>query len=594
MQKVKLFFENIKSYIANNKTKSITILTVLILTIISSITLIAYSFYQNKSTQLIISGVALIDSSDVSIKVYRENKNDSGVGIGTYALSYYVPSSSSYTYQASKTECSDGVTITKYENLKFYVDATKKGKCKVYFDANDGYIDDYEVNLFVQKEAGNTDDKNYNQMGQLPIYETGYYYTVNTSKTNCTNGATVSIEGKNIVVLTTKKAVCNVYVDKSVDSVLPTITNLNNNSGIITATLNDNVSLSEYAITTSNTETPTKWNTIDATPYNLNSNVDNSGTYYIWVKDSANNVSISNSVTVSFTPLSNIVVNKSGNLVSSQDGTTYSISSENGIRYVGHNPDNFVCLDDNFSGTCIEDNLYRIIGRFDVLTNTNITKKKSSIKLIKYIPTIDDFDSKKFSISSTCNSDSFSDLCNYILYKFNNEFYNSLDTKYANLILNARWYTPIVPEANVETLTLTQYYQNEQSAGTINMKVGLPYLTDIGYSFTSSEFDRATVVGKINISQDDSSWMFGEYAKMYGGFVWTMNRSSSSSNASSSKEYHSIIYKGNITTGWGSGASYPTFYIPASLEVKSGNGSNVSPYRITTTSSSGADYAILE
>ena len=52
MQKVKLFFENIKSYIANNKTKSITILVVLILTIVSSITLIAYSFIKIKVENL--------------------------------------------------------------------------------------------------------------------------------------------------------------------------------------------------------------------------------------------------------------------------------------------------------------------------------------------------------------------------------------------------------------------------------------------------------------------------------------------------------------------------------------------------------------
>ena len=200
---MKNIFKNIKNYFKDNKTKSITIFIILILTIVSSITLIAYSFYQNKSRKLIISGIASLDSADVSIKVYRENKNDNGVGTGTYSLSYYVPSSASYNYVSSKTVCDTGITITKYEKQKFYVDASKKGKCKVYFDAIDGYIDDYEVNLFVQNEVGNTNDNNYNKMGQLPLYETGYYYTINTSKTSCTNGATVSIEGRNIVVLAT-------------------------------------------------------------------------------------------------------------------------------------------------------------------------------------------------------------------------------------------------------------------------------------------------------------------------------------------------------------------------------------------------------
>ena len=290
---MKNIFKNIKNYFNENKTKSITILVVLILTIISSITLIAYSFYQNKSTKLIISGLALIDSSDVSIKVYRENKNDNGTGLNTYALSYYVPSASSYTYQSSKTVCDAGITIEKYENQKFYVDATKKGKCKVYFDAIDGYIDDYEVNLFVQNEVGNTDDKNYNQMGQLPLYETGYYYTINESKTSCTNGAKVSIVGRNVVVLTTKKAVCNVYADKNSDSVVPTIgDDLKVENDTLTVTLNDNAMLGSYGLSSSNEIEPEEWFSIPTTPYSLSISI-TSDTPYLWLKDAAGNVNIS-------------------------------------------------------------------------------------------------------------------------------------------------------------------------------------------------------------------------------------------------------------------------------------------------------------
>lgn len=298
MQKVKLFFENIKSYIANNKTKSITILVVLILTIVSSITLIAYSFYQNKSRKLIISAIASLDSADVSIKVYRENKNENGVGINTYSLSYYVPSSASYNYVSSKTVCGTGITITKYENQKFYVDATKKGKCKVYFDAIDGYIDDYEVNLFVQNEVGNTNDNNYNKMGQLPLYETGYYYTINTSKTSCTNGATVSIEGRNIVVLATKKSVCNVYVDKNSDSAGPTVSNLSVDGNAVTFTASDNIGLAMYGLSTSNNIAPDDWYYFSGTSQTTTFEYATEGTYYLWVKDTAGNNAISEAITI--------------------------------------------------------------------------------------------------------------------------------------------------------------------------------------------------------------------------------------------------------------------------------------------------------
>ena len=327
MRGLKKLVNNFKEYYSNNKERCLTILTIIILSILSSIILISYSFYQNKSSKLIISGVALIDSSDVSIKVYRENKNDNGVGLGTYALSYYVPSATSYTYQSSKTVCDTGITIEKYENQKFYVDATKKGKCKVYFDAIDGYIDDYEVNLFVQHEEGNTDDKNYNQMGQLPLYETGYYYTINTNKTSCTNGATVSIVGRNIIVLTTQKAVCNVYADKNSDSEAPTIgDDLKVENDVLTVTLNDNAILGSYGLSSSSETEPEEWIDIPTTPYALSTPI-TSDTPYLWVKDAAGNVNISSEMSFGPYGYETILINN-GNGATTVDAAKSYISGK--------------------------------------------------------------------------------------------------------------------------------------------------------------------------------------------------------------------------------------------------------------------------
>lgn len=324
---MKNIFKNIKNYFKDNKTKSITILIILILTIVSSITLIAYSFYQNKSRRLIISGVASLDSADVSIKVYRENKNENGVGIGTYSLSYYVPSSASYNYVSSKTVCGTGITIIKYENQKFYVDATKKGKCKVYFDAIDGYIDDYEVNLFVQNEVGDTNDNNYNKMGQLPLYESGYYYTINTSKTSCTNGATVSIEGRNIVVLATQKSVCNVYADKNSDSEGPTVSNLSVDGNAVTFTASDNIGLAMYGLSSSNTIAPDEWNYFSGTSQSTTFEYATEGTYYLWVKDTAGNNAISEAITITLDAAAPAV----GNIDAYTKNAVIALSDDNNL-----------------------------------------------------------------------------------------------------------------------------------------------------------------------------------------------------------------------------------------------------------------------
>ena len=497
---MKNFLANFKEYYSNNKERCLTILTIIILSILSSIILISYSFYQNKSTKLIISGVALIDSSDVSIKVYRENKNNNGVGLGTYALSYYVPSSSSYTYQSSKTICDTGITIEKYENQKFYVDATKKGKCKVYFDAIDGYIDDYEVNLFVQQELGNTDDKNYNQMGQLPLYETGYYYTINTSKTSCTNGATVSIVGRNIVVLTTKKAICNVYADKNSDSEAPVIFSLSVNDTTVTFTATDNISLAFYGVSESSTIEPEEYNSFSGTSQTISFTQNAEGTYYLWVKDSANN-----KTTKEFT----ISLGTSFETLMVANNT--DIFNENGIRYEGADPNNYICLDSNKEGTCSSSSLlFRIIGLFKEEYSSNGTTSAGKKNLLKILDTNNyGGTSGKYWNQTQTSGKNLNDWSTATLKTELNGTYLStllatsgVNSKLSSTIVNAKWHlggenATSSSKYYCQTITTENYYKAERSpyatSGTLQnlysgnpeyvfAKVGLMYPSDYGYA----------------------------------------------------------------------------------------------------------------
>ena len=208
---------NIKLSFKNNKKKSITILSIIVLAILGSITLITYSFYVNKSTNLLIAGVAQINPNDIKINIYREDKDSSGNGLGTYSLSYYIPSETAYTYMEANTTCDTGITITGFTNNVFSISATKRGTCNVYFDAIDGIAEDYIINLFVQEELGGT---TYKQMGQLPINETSYYYTVNNEKTSCNPSGTVSIEDNKILVYASENTTCNVYADKHKGEIL--------------------------------------------------------------------------------------------------------------------------------------------------------------------------------------------------------------------------------------------------------------------------------------------------------------------------------------------------------------------------------------
>ena len=607
---MKKYFDVVRSYFKGNKKRFLTLLVVLILTLLSSITLIAYSFYQNKSKRLIISGVANINSSDVAIKIYRENKNDSGTGIGTYSLSYYVPSASSYSYNSSKTKCSTGISITKYENQKFYVDATKKGKCSVYFDAIDGYIDDYEVNLFVQEVVGNTDDKNYKQMGMLPLYESGYYYTVNTSKTNCTNGATVTIVGKTIHVLTTKKAVCNVYADKNIDNEAPVITNISVDSTSVSFTATDNIALSKYGVSDSTEIEPTEYSDITGTNETLNFVKNEEGTFYIWVIDSAGNIAKKDFTISLGTPITTLL-----------STSTQDVYDENGYRYEGADPNNYICLDNKTSGACSSSSLlFRIIGLFNEEYSTNGTTSAGKKNLLKILDTNNygGTSGKYWSGSSSNQTSNWSK--STLNTELNGTYLSTLFTisgvnsKLENSIVISKWHLGGANDTSRSkyyrnTITTENYYKAERSpyatSGTLQnlysdsgnpeyvfAKVGLMYPSDYGYatvggSTTSKANCRAQALYNWRYESysdcKNNDWVYKSQSISWGSnkAEWFISPYASYPGIASHLDSAGYVYANNGVYYF-QYAIRPTFYLDSSILkiVGTGDGTKDNAYRV--------------
>ena len=121
-------------------------------------------------------------------------------------------------------------------------------------------------------------------------------YVLNTEKTICENGGKVvsynnSTGQIGFSFLGSDR--CSLYFDKIIDTEKPVISNLTVNDTTVTATLTDNIELSGYGISTSNSTEPTSWTTISGTSYNLSTTITTEGTYYLWVKDSSGNKTIS-------------------------------------------------------------------------------------------------------------------------------------------------------------------------------------------------------------------------------------------------------------------------------------------------------------
>ncbi len=80
---------------------------------------------------------------------------------------------------------------------------------------------------------------------------------------------------------------CTLYFDYDV---APTISNVSiSNYYTLTATFSDDINLAGYAITTTLDE-PTSWTSISGETYSLNITIENMGTYYLWLKDSGENI----------------------------------------------------------------------------------------------------------------------------------------------------------------------------------------------------------------------------------------------------------------------------------------------------------------
>ena len=197
-----------------------------------------------------------------------------------------------------------------------------------------------------------------------------------------------------------------------------------------------------------------------------------------------------------------------GEKTSSQDTSTkYIVANENGYRYEGKDPDNYICLDNNSSGTCAEDNTFRIIGVFDekVGTSEDDSVLKPVIKIIKstnYTSSGIAWDTNE---KNNWNNSSLKALLNGT-YLTSLNSYNHIDK-----VLSTRWslnsldfstgkYNDYWPQA--------QIFYNSEKYGVVYTgnptytyaKVGLMYPSDYMYGVMARDCDRSVV----NWANDDT------------------------------------------------------------------------------------------
>ena len=265
---------------------------------------------------------------------------------------------------------------------------------------------------------------------------------------------------------------------------------------------------------------------------------------------------------------------------------TGQVKNENGYRYEGKNPNNYVWFNNEY---------WRIIGVFDteVVKSDNTTENKSLVKIIR----ADVLDGLAWHKSNT--NDWTAASLNKLL---NGAYYNAQDgtssgycygysttatancdyTKkgiqsgYRNMIANVTWH---LGGYSSTSATAESFYGYERGTTVYSGRptsttgyIGLMYPSDYGYSVLSSSCARTINLGSYNSGTcAGQSWLYGK------GYEWTISPIS----LNKISVFH-LVDNGNLNYYYannGLGAR-PVLYLDASVYKIDGEGTLDKPYII--------------
>ena len=290
-------------------------------------------------------------------------------------------------------------------------------------------------------------------------------------------------------------------------------------------------------------------------------------------------------------------LNSSGTL-----GTKYVLANENGYRFEGADPNNYICLDNQKSGTCSNNLLlFRIIGLFDEDTSTDGTTSSGTKKLLKIIDTNNygGTEGKSWDSAATSNWSTAS-----LKTELNGTYLTTLlgssyvNSKLSSAISNAKWHLGGASEDNNSFLTAEYIYAEERNINavysgnpsSIYARVGLMYPSDYGYAtiggtITNKAGCRVVEFYSWNDSSysdcKDNDWLFTSQSSFVNDGEWLLSPYSSySGSAASLYGAGSLILEVN-PTDYFQYAVRPTFYLDSSmLKIVGGLGTKDNAYRI--------------
>ena len=267
------------------------------------------------------------------------------------------------------------------------------------------------------------------------------------------------------------------------------------------------------------------------------------------------------------------------NYIIGLSGTTQGtgqVVNENGYRYEGKDPNNYVWFNNE---------LWRIIGVFD--ENSHGQSGQNLVKIIR----ADSIGGLAWHKSNT-NDWTAASLMNLL----NGAYLNSengtggeycygystsvpagncdytetgINDTYRPMIENVTWY---LGGHSTQSATAEAFYGYERGTTETTGYIGLMYPSDYGYSVLSSSCARTTNLGSYNNATcAGQSWMYGQ------GYEWTITPYSSSSSYVFAVYNYGSLSSYSALFGY---AARPVLYLDSSVYVIDGTGTQSDPYII--------------
>ena len=296
--------------------------------------------------------------------------------------------------------------------------------------------------------------------------------------------------------------------------------------------------------------------------------------------------------------------------------STPDVYIENGMRYEGTDPNNYICLDNKTSGACSDSSLlFRIIGLFDEDTSSDGTNSSGTKKLLKVIDT-NNYGGTEGTAWSQTQADfkAYNDWSEATLKTELNGTYlttllgtSNVNNKLSSGIASAKWHLGGASSSNVTTLTADGIYAEERNPNAIYIdenyiinpssiyaKVGLMYPSDYGYATVGgSTINRTGCRAKALHDYDtadcyNNDWIF----KSQSSFVddgdvddgeWLISPATNGTGVAVLDSTGLVFLRGGSQTPvFSKLAVRPTFYLDSSVLkiVGTGDGTKDNAYRV--------------